>query len=409
MNGSDLETIFMSLRHAKGRPYATRSGPPETGSRHAAPQHHLVAFGLAILPLLAAGMPIQGRPDDGWLGKRVVQKTPDLILRINDEPLERDGKALRFYRVEQVDGQSLLLKAEGQATSGWASAAQVIPADVAVDYFTKQVSLQPQDAFSFAMLALLLHDRNELDLAIGNFNDAIRLDPRNAATLSARASAWYSKKAYDKAIADFDLALRLDPKNTAAFIGRGMTRAAQKQYTLAIADQSEAIWLDPLSIAAFFNRGLAWQSKKEYAKAIVDFNLAIRIDPQQAAVFRQRGASWEAQKSYGKAIADFNEAIRIDSGDALAYRARAWLLATCPDRKLRDAKLAVASASKACELTRWNETTALESLAAVCAATGDFESAVRWQTKSNALTRGAALNTEGEGRLRRYREKQGYP
>ena len=62
------------------------------------------------------------------------------------------------------------------------------------------------------------------------------------------------------------------------------------------------------------------------------------------------------QKSYRKAIADYNEAIRIDPGDAEAYRDRARLLATCPDRGLRDAKLAVLSATKACELTRWKET-----------------------------------------------------
>ena len=40
------------------------------------------------------------------------------------------------------------------------------------------------------------------------------------------------------------------------------------------------------------------------------------------------------------------------------------------------------------------------------AATGDFESAVKWQTKSNALARSAVEQKEGEARLKRYREKR---
>ena len=46
-----------------------------------------------------------------------------MTLRVNGEAVERDGKAFDFYRVEQVDGPSLLLKAEAQGRSGWASAA----------------------------------------------------------------------------------------------------------------------------------------------------------------------------------------------------------------------------------------------------------------------------------------------
>ena len=52
----------------------------------------------------------------------MVQKVRDFTLRIDDEPLERSGKAIDFYRVEQTDGRSLLLKAEQQGVTGWARA-----------------------------------------------------------------------------------------------------------------------------------------------------------------------------------------------------------------------------------------------------------------------------------------------
>ena len=185
---------------------------------------------------------------------------------------------------------------------------------------------------------------------------------------------------------------------------RGLAHSARSEYTQAVGDFSEAIWLDPLSTSAYCNRGRAWQSKHEYAKAIVDYNMALRLDPEQAAAHRERGNAWESQKSFRKAVADYSEAIRIDPRDALAHCDQARLLATCPDRELRDPKLAVASARKACELTRWQESGSLDLLALASAATGDFDSAVKWQTKSNSLARSPLEQKAGEVRLKRYLE-----
>jgi tetratricopeptide (TPR) repeat protein len=368
---------------------------------------HFLVFGLALSQSLHAQEPTSAHA--GWIGERVVQKAAKLTLRMNDEPLESNDNTLHFYRVEQVDGASLLLKPLGQGKSGWASAAQMIRVEEALNFFSREIRRNARDPFSFAMMGLLEADKNEHDLAIRNYDTAIRLDPRNAASYTGRAGSWYAKKEHDKAVADYDAAILLDSKNTVAYIGRGLTRAARNEYTQAVADFSEAIWLDPLSTQAYRGRGRAWLSKNEYAKAIVDYNMAVRLDPEQAAAHRERGNAWEAQKSYRKALADYGEAIRIDPRDAQAYCDRARLLTTCPDRGLRDAKLAVVSATNACELSRWEQAGALDSLAAASAATGDFESAVKWQTKSNALVRSALEQKEGKARLERYREKRPEP
>jgi hypothetical protein len=60
----------------------------------------------------------------------------------------------------------------------------------------------------------------------------------------------------------------------------------------------------------------------------------------------------------------------------------AWLLATCPDEKVRSAQLAFTRASAACELTRWRDPACLDTLAAACAEQGNFEKAVEWATKA---------------------------
>jgi tetratricopeptide (TPR) repeat protein len=353
--------------------------------------------------------PAQVEVDERWIGQRVVQKVAKLTLRINDEPVEGNDDSLRFYQVEQIDGASLLLKPEGQGKEGWANAVDVIRIAEALDFFRQEIRRNPKDPFSFAMMGLLRGDRNEHDLAIRSYDEAIRLDPQNSAGYTGRARSWYAKNEYDRATADYDAAILRDPENVVAHIGRGLTWFAKDRSTQAIADFSEAIWLDPLSTSAYFNRGRAWQSKKEYAKAIIDYNMAARLDPQQAGIFRERGKAWEAQKRYRNAIADYSEAIRIDPSDPQAYRDQAGLLATCPDRALRDAKAAVMSARKACELTHWREASALDALARASAAIGDFKSAVTWQTRSNALARSPAKREEGEARLKQYLEKRPEP
>jgi hypothetical protein len=86
------------------------------------------------------------------------------------------------------------------------------------------------------------------------------------------------------------------------------------------------------------------------------------------------------------------EAVRLDSQFDEAYLSRAWLLTSCPNVGLRDPKKAVASATRACELTGWHEPHDLGGLAAVYAETGDVASAVKWQSKAIEL-----LTSEGKG------------
>ncbi len=71
-------------------------------------------------------------------------------------------------------------------------------------------------------------------------------------------------------------------------------------------------------------------------------------------------------------------------------------------------KRAVAAATKACELTEWKAPLMLDTLAAAYAEAGDFERAVKWQTKANELYSDPKEKTEGERRLKLYQAKQPY-
>ena len=158
---------------------------------------------------------------------------------------------------------------------------------------------------------------------------------------------------------------------------------------------------------AAFDRGYAAMERKDYDKAIAEFTEAIRLDPQYDAAYHNRGHVYAERKDYAKAIADFNEAIRLNPQDPTTNTSLAWILATCPNAELRNGKRAVRLATRACELTDWEDANDLENLAAAYAECGQFDEAVKWQTKAVEL--GTGLQDPGEARQRIDLYKAGKP
>src|SRR5262249_56011047 len=98
--------------------------------------------------------------------------------------------------------------------------------------------------------------------------------------------------------------------------------------------------------------------------------------------YTTRGHLWRAQQEYAKALKDYDRGIKIAPDVPEGHDARAWLLATCAQKEIRNGKEAVASAKKACELTQSKEPVFLEALPAAHAEAGQFKEAVKWQKKA---------------------------
>jgi tetratricopeptide (TPR) repeat protein len=358
--------------------------------------------------VLAAPGPLRARDEVEWVGKRVVPRSRDFVLHIDDEPVEASHKAIAIYRVERTDGPLLWLQAEGQRLNGWAPAKEVIPVQLAIPLFSGRIRAQPEDSFAYTMRAVCHQDRNEMVDALEDYRQAIRFDPSNTSLYCARGVARNAVKAYDLAIDDYNRAIRLDPKSALAYIGRGISWGGKKDYEKAIEDFNEGIWLEPLSLTAYANRGLAWHFQKEYRKAIVDYDRVIQLDPENGLTYARRGLSWKALKAFAKAVADLESATRLDSNDPVAFDGLALIWATCPDPRYRDGKKAISAANRACELTFWKTPAYLATLAAAHAEAGDFDAAMKWQSKANALDLDAEEKVRGATRLELYRQKSPY-
>ena len=122
------------------------------------------------------------------------------------------------------------------------------------------------------------------------------------------------------------------------------------QWEEAVSDFSKAIELDPKYARAWQQRGYAHNQLQRWKNAISDFSKGIDLDPKNAWARVSRGNAYARLQQWENAIGDFSKAMDLDPKYAAAPNGLAWLLATCPDQKIRNAARAVAPARKAVEL-----------------------------------------------------------
>jgi tetratricopeptide (TPR) repeat protein len=158
----------------------------------------------------------------------------------------------------------------------------------------------------------------------------------------------------DRALVDIEAVLSKSPQSAAAHSMRGYIRLWKGQLDPALDDFSEAIRLDPKDLYSRYQRGMIYHQKAEYAKALGEFDEVIRVAPESPA-------------------------------SASAYEKRASIRAGCPDARFRDGRLALESASKACQLTASQDAECLTSLAMAHAELGDNEAAAAAMDKAIAL------------------------
>jgi tetratricopeptide (TPR) repeat protein len=368
---------------------------------------------LAAMGFLAAVVIIRIRDNEGRMTEIQVPPGSHVELVPEGSPPRAEGKAgpPAAPDASGLVRQGLLAFARGdydQAIAAYQKALRIDPRAVA--------GSKAEITKAYVKRGEASLEKKQYDAAIADYYEAIALDPQLAKAYCGRGHAWLEKGRFEEAIADYNEALRIEPKLFWAQYNHGRARLGLGEEDKALGDFDAAAAIDPQNPYPYSVRGDIWARRGDYEKAIAYFDECLRLDPNESNVFAARGSIRLARGEYGLALADLDKVIAlldkvvpIRPNLANALKSRAWLRATCPDAEYRDSKAAVASATRACDLTGWKDASCLATLAAALAEAGDFQGAVKRQEEAIVLSPHDELRRKDYGsRLGLFRAKKPY-
>ena len=243
--------------------------------------------------------------------------------------------------------------------------------------------------------------------ALQEFETAIELNRNYWKAFHNRGIGRAVNRQLDLAVEDFSRVVELKPDYVHAWFNRGEIHFEQGRFAEAASDYAQAVELAPEDPDFHARRGNAYFRLREFRQALADYDRAVMLAPDDAKVLVSRADTNRKLGRWQAAADDYTQAIKLDTKSGLAYQGAAWLMATCPDSKIRNTDLAMRAAQQALDLLGRKDHRALGSMAAALANGGDFTKAVEMQTEAIGLAPPEEREAL-EKQLELYRQQQPY-
>ncbi len=232
--------------------------------------------------------------------------------------------------------------------------------------------------------------------------DSVLLNNNLGILLAAREN-------YDEAITHFRRALRSNPRDAKAHNNIAMSLKSQGRLSQAIGHFTEAVRIEPDFALAHYNLADTFFQQADFAKAVAHYKSALRIQPHFPGAHTKLAFSLEASGEYDQAVKYYTQALRNEPESTGIMNNLAWLIATHNKADFYDPKRAIDLAERACELTKYQAPSLMDTLAAAYAAAGNFTQAVRTAEKAVKLSVSAGkekMADQIKARLKLYQAKQ---
>jgi tetratricopeptide (TPR) repeat protein len=255
--------------------------------------------------------------------------------------------------------------------------------------FARAQEIAPANYIALDNYGRALLKQRKLAEAIQSFTAAVALRPDLDASRCGLGSVLLEQGKYEEAADQFTRVLELQPDHLAARLQLGISLGRQGKLAEAAEAFSLVLRLHPEDASAHNNLGnvLALQGKHE--EAVRQFEETLRLKSDHAGACNNLAISCRKLGRISDAIAHYHEAIRLQPDSLEALNNLAWLLAAHPDAQFRNGAEAVQLATRACELTKYQNPVTLTTLAAAYAETGQFQTAVSFAEQAQELAKGS--------------------
>ena len=282
--------------------------------------------------------------------------------------------------------------------------------DEAIVHDREALRIRPGDLNGLTNLANALLQKGELPEAIEHYRELVRRRPKDSESLRNLGKAHYRNGQVKEAMEEFRAALRLSPEDSDAAYSLGNAFLDQQDPASAIPFFQKAIAAQPANVAAHYNLAIALQRNRQIEAAVVEFRKTLQIDPRHADAHNNLAIALLKKGKTGEAIGEWHAALQLQPNnaemhnnlgiaflqdgripDALAQwretlRLRpdkvptaltlAWILATAPEKNLRDGTHALEIAKQAFRLAADRNLMTYRVLAAAFAEAGKFQAAI---------------------------------
>jgi len=241
-------------------------------------------------------------------------------------------------------------------------------------------------------LACALGSKGKYDDAIAHYRQSLLIEPNYAGAHYSLGFALQAKGVLDEAITHYRSALQLDPDYANAHYSLGSALQSQGKLDEAVTHYRRALRLKPDDLDALRNLGEILASQNKFDDAVNCFRQALSLKPDDPKAAYNLALTFQLQGKLDEAMTGYRRTLRITPDSVEAAANLAWILATHPDPKIRDANQAVTLAERAADLTHRRNAMVLNALAAAYASAGLFDKAVT--TAQTALSLASAEHND---------------
>jgi len=260
-------------------------------------------------------------------------------------------------------------------------------------------------------LGVILARRGEHDAAVTHYRRALISNPDNVELHNNLGVTLAALGLYDEAIAEYLEALRLQPLSREAHNNLGQAYTDLGRLNEALHHLRIAANILPESAKVCSNLGMVLARLERWTEAETELRKAIRIDPKYASSYHNLGVLLSRTERVDEAIDSWKTGLQRSPDSELLLYSLAWTLATAANPQHRDGPLAVALATRLCEVNGFREPTYVDALGAAFAEAGRSEEAIRRAEQAAQLARAAGredLAGRIENRISLYQKGQPY-
>lgn len=212
---------------------------------------------------------------------------------------------------------------------------------------------------------------------------------------------------YQVAEAIFAFVAESNPADAESHFNRAECLSYLGKYDASITSYDAVLKLRPQDPASYAGRAHAHLALGAIDRALMDYKRCVQMQPNDARALINRGDAYLRQGKWEQALDDYISARGEEPSLAIPCQRMAWVMATCPNLKLRNESGAYELAIEAIQLNGGADAILMDTLAAAQAANGWFEDAKSTLEQAKKLDP-AGFDDQTARRLELYQAERPY-